>query len=227
MLAILGAIGLMRADALSLPGGTRGGVRKTSDIGMKILRYQAGASVGATNTALDSLIASTSSGGVFVLSYTTADSLFNSVFERAISKFEASRVCGGAALACAQLVSGDGAQQDELCKRRGIDAFPTIQIWQRGELAATVSAFDLEPTLVSLGLRSADRSSWKDAAKGANNGGAGLPSATAVDDIDFTGGAGEGGRPLDMGKRGDRGTTQDYFPFGQTDKPSDQIGDAK
>jgi len=58
-------------------------------------------------------------------------------------------------------------------------------------------------------------------------GGTGLPSATAVDEIDFTGGGGEGGRPIDMGKRNNKGTTQDYFPFGETDKPGDAIGDDK
>lgn len=48
-----------------------------------------------------------------------------------------------------------------------------------------------------------------------------------MDEIDFTGGVGEGGRPIDTGRRKDRGTTQDFFPFGQTDKPGDEIGDGK
>ena len=30
-----------------------------------------------------------------------------------------------------------------------------------------------------------------------------------------------------MGRRGDRGITQDYFAFGDTDKPGDEMGDAK
>ncbi|EOD20187.1 hypothetical protein EMIHUDRAFT_467388 [Emiliania huxleyi CCMP1516] len=216
LLAVAGALALR--PGVHVCRSSRGG-----DVSMKILRHQAGASADSTSAALDRLCGAPS--GVFVLSYTEAGALSNSLLERVVADFEASELYGGPALACAQIVRDGGGPQDALCDQRGVTVFPTTEVWQKGALVATVGAFELEATLRGLGLRTAATSTWSNAAKGSDA--KGLPSATAVDDIDFTGGGGEGGRPIDMGRRGDRGITQDYFPFGDTDKPGDEMGDAK
>jgi len=116
-----------------LPAGTRRATTAT----MKILRYQAGASVEATETAIQGLIGSPGEG-VFVLSFTEEGSLSNSVFDRTIGKYEASQMHGGPALACVQIVHGDGAQQDQLCELRGIRTFPHVEVWRLGKIVATV-----------------------------------------------------------------------------------------
>ena len=147
---------LLLAGALALRPGvhvcrsSRGG-----DVSMKILRHQAGASADSMSAALDRLCGAPS--GVFVLSYTEAGALSNSLLERVVADFEASELYGGPALACAQIVRDGGGPQDALCDQRGVTAFPTTEVWQKGSLIATVGAFELEATLRGLGLRTARR----------------------------------------------------------------------
>lgn len=93
----------------------------------------------ATDKALQGLIETTAAGGVLVLSFTEPDALSNTVLERTIGKHEASQMYGGPALACAQIVRGDGAQQDQLCAVRGISEIPTTEIWRAGKLQVKVS----------------------------------------------------------------------------------------
>ena len=111
-----------------------------------------------------------------------------------------------------------------LCAERGIRSLPTTQVWQGGKLVREVSSSNLEAELLALGARCAAGS----AASGTEryrdrNVGSGLPSADAVDDIDFTGGiAGAGGTNLDRFKGRDRGTTRSYLPD-LVDKPGDDL----
>lgn len=111
-----------------------------------------------------------------------------------------------------------------LCAERGIRSLPTTQVWQGGELVREVSSSNLEAEIVQLGACCAAGS----AATGTEryrdrNVGSGLPSADAVDDIDFTGGiAGAGGTALDRFKGRDRGTTRSYLPD-LVDKPGDDL----
>jgi hypothetical protein len=123
---------------------------------------------GATDKALQGLIETTVQGGVLVLSFTEAGALSNPVLERTIGKYAASQLYGGPALACAQIVRGNGAQQDALCATRGTTEIPTTEIWRAGKLEARVSAFDLESALVRLGLRSAETSTGKNIARDSN-----------------------------------------------------------
>ena len=101
---------------------------------------------------------------------------------------------------------------------------PCTQVWVGGALIKEVSSSNLEAELLALGAKCAAGS----AATGTEryrdrNVGTGLPSADAVDDIDFTGGiAGAGGTTLDRFKGRDRGTTRSYLPD-LVDKPGDDL----
>ena len=116
-----------------------------------------------------------------------------------------------------------------LISARGIEALPSTQIWRRGVLEEEVSSAGLEEALVKRGARSvagAKRGDEKLRDRFSEAGdGKGLPSATAVDDIDFTGGqAGYGGTSFrtrfnDVGK-----TTGGYLPS-RVDKPGDLMGE--
>ena len=83
---------------------------------------------------------------------------------------------------------------------------------------------DLDQALTSLGARSAaNKLNKPNRDLGAN----GMPSATAVDDIDFTGGGGQSGRPGFIPQSDDRGrTTGDFLPD-LVDKPGDDMDDKK
>lgn len=111
-----------------------------------------------------------------------------------------------------------------LCAERGIRSLPTTQVWQGGKLLREVSSFNLEAELLALGAKcvagnaATGTEQYRD-----RNVGTGLPSADAVDDIDFTGGvAGAGGTALDRFKGRDRGTTRSYLPD-LVDKPGDDL----
>lgn len=112
----------------------------------------------------------------------------------------------------------------KLCAERGIRSLPCTQVWVGGALIKEVSSSNLEAELLALGAKCAAGS----AATGTEryrdrNVGTGLPSADAVDDIDFTGGiAGAGGTNLDRFKGRDRGTTRSYLPD-LVDKPGDDL----
>ena len=210
---------------------------------MKILRWQPGASAAATQAALQGLIESgRTTAAVFVLHFTEGDVMSNSVVERTIERYEASHMYDGPPLACAQIVRlGDGGPQDDVCSALSIASFPTTQVWRRGDLVEETSAYELETLLLSLGLRSAQnranlatredaRAIPADDAKQRGRG-SGLPDADAVDEIDFTGGGGYGGRPdqkkQQYGGWKDRGTTADFFPFDPDEKPGDQMGNGR
>jgi hypothetical protein len=143
-------------------------------------------------------------------------SLSGTAVARVASEYGASKLYGGAPLVVLQ-IDNDLPGMDVVCAQRGIVNFPTIQIW-RGGVCEEVSGADLEARLLSYGV--ASRAKRFEGISGTatfeSDVGSGLPSATAVDEIDFTGGA--GGRALGTqkdGRRGlprDRGTTRDYFP---------------
>ena len=118
-----------------------------------------------------------------------------------------------------------------LFQERGIETLPTTQLWRAGELLQEIGSMSLEGALVQLGAkpvtgRGARFATGNERLKDQrfSDKGNGLPSATAVDDIDFTGGkAGYGGTAFNT-KWNDRGkTTGDYLPD-LRDKPGDNMG---
>lgn len=118
-----------------------------------------------------------------------------------------------------------------ICAERGVTEFPTIEVWSAGE-CAVVAAADLESKLTSLGVAAAgkavDTTNFGGTATFETDQGTGKPSATAVDEIDFS-----GGRALGTTKGGKRGVpnsgakgTRDFFPgLGLDEKPGDNMGD--
>ena len=78
---------------------------------------------------------------------------------------------------------------DVICAQRRISAFPTTQIWRDG-VCEEVAAAELERRLLSYGVASQAKrfDSIGGTATFETDLGTGLPSATAVDEIDFTGG---------------------------------------
>ena len=144
------------------------------------------------------------------------------VFERTADKYAASQMHGGAPCVYVQMTRGDGGAQDAVCAARGIKAFPTTELWQGGARAAVVSAFELEDALLELGAQCAGGENARKRRRAADKG-KGLPNANAVDEIDFTGGAGEGGRPINREWKGKRGITSDYFGMND-DKPEPPKG---
>mmetsp|Transcript_73366 Transcript_73366/g.122577 ORF Transcript_73366/g.122577 Transcript_73366/m.122577 type:complete len:374 (-) Transcript_73366:229-1350(-) len=125
------------------------------------------------------------------------------------------------------LTDADATAQ-KVFAERSITSLPTTQIWQHGKLVKEVSSMMLESTLAELGARPVTGSATS-FAKGTErlrdrDRGSGLPSATAVDDIDFTGGkAGYGGTSFNT-KFNDKGKTTRKFLPGLTDLPGDNMG---
>lgn len=121
-----------------------------------------------------------------------------------------------------------GLAAQKLFKERGVEVLPTTQIWRHAQLLKVVSSMSLEQSLVDLGARPSTGTGARYATGNERlrdlDQGTGLPSATAVDDIDFTGGkAGYGGTAFNTNFN-DRGkTTGDYFPD-LRDKPGDETG---
>ncbi|KAL3933807.1 MAG: hypothetical protein SGPRY_000120 [Prymnesium sp.] len=116
----------------------------------------------------------------------------------------------------------------KLFAEREILSLPKTQIWRDKALVKEVGSMTLEAALVELGARPVTglgsnvrtgNERLRDREQGT-----GMPSATAVDDIDFTGGkAGYGGTAFNT-KFNDRGkTTGDYLPD-LRDKPGDDMG---
>jgi len=179
------------------------------------------------------------SSGVVVVHFTSSDNfLSNNLVSRCADAFSASMLYGGPACSVIELeMPAVGTTQLEDAKvRAGITELPTTQVWSQGTLfRESVAAADLEAVLGKLGARSSRSSQGFQPPSSDYNSGSGAPSATAVDDIDFTGGAGNTGRPnLDWGLRAkgksDAGrTTADRFPdwFGGVDKPGDGMRDGE
>lgn len=159
-------------------------------------------------------------------SWTGQTTLSGAMVERVANEFSSSQLYGGAPLIVLQ-IDADEAPGDVICAQRGVASFPTLQIWSAG-LCEEVVAGDLEQKLLSLGV--ASRTKKIDTSIGTatfeSDLGTGKPSATAVDEIDFT-----GGRALGTTRGGQRGipkqsrTTRDFFPgLGLDEKPGDNMG---
>ena len=161
--------------------------------------------------------------------------LSNDVVARTAADYASSMLYGGPSCSIIELKLPEAnvpsyAQALELCSERGVTELPCAMVWSKGSLVKQVPPAELEGVLLQLGARSP---SSKFNSGNRDFGKSGLPSATAVDDIDFTGGAGNKGRPnLDWGLnakgKSDAGrTTADRFPswFGGVDKPGDGMRD--
>ena len=157
-----------------------------------------------TATQVEELLAS-SGDAIIVLHFSESSQMLgNALVERVATEYSASKLYGGVPVA-AVLVRADTAVGAPIAEARGVSRYPTTQIWQKGSMRKVNAAADLEGALLALGVRSA--SNRFNRASGDMALGSGLPSGTAVDDIDFTGGA--GGGPI-IGSGPDRGTTRDY-----------------
>lgn len=157
-------------------------------------------------------------------------SLSHTVVERTAGQYATSTLYGGAPLAVVQ-VDADDPVTGAICTARGVSAFPTIQVWSGGD-AVEVAAADLDAKLSSLGCAksagSFDTTNFGGTATFESDKGTGKPSATAVDEIDFS-----GGRALGSTRDGKRGipnsgarSTRDFFPGrGLDEKPGDNMND--
>jgi hypothetical protein len=165
--------------------------------------------------------------GIVALHFTERrHAVSNALVERAASTYGASVLYGGVACSVVEVVMPEDpsspayAEALSSCEQRGVGPLPCAQIWSKGELVvASCVPAELEAALVNLGASSATQRGNK---PNRDFGASGRPSATAVDDIDFTGGAGNRGRPT-FGERDDRGrTTGDFLPD-LIDKPGDDM----
>ena len=162
---------------------------------------------------VDALLAAPGDG-IVVLHFSTSSAVLgNALVERVASNFAASKLYGGVSAAVVTILT-DTPAGCEIAALRGVTEFPRTQVHQKGQFR-TLSRRDnldaaLGAALLALGARSPDNK--RNRARGSSALGTGLPSATAVDDVDFTGGA--GGSPM-LGSGPDRGTTRDYFPTTQ------------
>ena len=159
-----------------------------------------------------------------------AFSLSASLVDRTISAYSTSQLYGGAPLLALQ-IDTDKPGMAAICSEREVSTFPTIQVWHKGSTCDEVAAADLEQKLVSLGVAKSsakfDSNNFGGTATFESDIGTGKPSATAVDEIDFT-----GGRALGSTKDGKRGvpnsgarSTRDFFPgLGLDEKPGDNMG---
>lgn len=162
--------------------------------------------------------------------------LSGAIVERVANEYSTSQLYGGAPLVVLQ-IDADMPEGQLICAQRQILSFPTLQVWHSG-LCEEVIPGELEQKLRSLGVASKGKASPLESTTGTATfesdytAGTGLPSATAVDEIDFT-----GGRPLATNRDGTRGmrnrmrpdgqpgTTRDFFPGPQEGKPGDNMND--
>ena len=154
-------------------------------------------------------------------------SLSGAIVARVAETYSMSNLYGGAPL-CVLQIDADVPGMDLICAQRGIMDFPVLQVWQRG-MCEEVVAGDLEAKLLSLGVASQSKKfdgRITGTATFETDLGTGKPSATAVDEIDFT-----GGRALGTTRGGQRGVpnsgakgTWDFFPGRNLDeKPGDNM----
>ena len=148
-----------------------------------------------SETQLDHLLKQAqTTNAVVALHFTqTQHQISNAIFRKAAQEFEMSQFKNGAT--CAFIII-DADEQPEVCRNRGVQIFPSTQLWCQGLQRPLDNVYELEKRMLALGARNR---------KGEGSIAQSGPSATAVDEIDFTGGA-----PLD--KRVDRGTTRRFFP---------------
>ena len=138
--------------------------------------------------------------GVVCLSFTSREhGLPNALVERCATQFSSSMLYGGPSCSIIEIMLPDvGSPLFSSAAERleqigaGDAARPVVFLYQKGELLRNCPPSDLQATLVALGVRWAG---GKDNEADRNFGASGQPSATAVDEIDFTGGAGNTGRP--------------------------------
>ena len=160
-------------------------------------------------------------------SWSPQTTLSGTLVERVANEYSSSQLYGGAPLVVLQ-IDADMSPGDVICSQRGIVSFPRVEIWAAG-LCEEVVAGDLEQKILALGV--ASRTKKMDTTIGTasfeSSMGTGLPSADAVDEIDFT-----GGRALGTTKDGKRGIpnsgvrgTNRFFPGADLgEKPGDNMG---
>ena len=180
---------------------------------------------------VSSLLEETGSGSSVVVLYfcqSPSFSLSHAVVERAAAAYTTSQLYGGAPLVVLQIDTDANADMASVCEERSISVFPTIQVWNGGVCAEVVAA-ELEAKLLALGVAgkgTARPDNVVGTATFETDLGTGKPSATAVDEIDFT-----GGRALGTTKDGKRGipnsgarSTRDFFPgLGLDEKVGDDM----
>lgn len=186
----------------------------------------------ADASSVDALVAQTRGSTAVVLLHfceSPAFSLTAAVVQKTADKYHLSQLYGGAALVGLQ-IDVDNPAMASIATQYAITAFPTLQVWQGGECTEVVAA-ELEATLVGMGVKSSekkfDSTNFGGTATFESDLGTGKPSATAVDEIDFT-----GGRALGTSRSGKRGvpnsgakSTRDFFPgLGLDEKPGDNMG---
>lgn len=225
---VLPATGLMAATR---PAGVvwLGGYRmsaRVSATSMNLLRQP------GERAAIESMLAQAKDASGIVTLYFTSREYFLStgLVERTAKEYASSMLYGGPSCAVIELSLPESNEAYELamdaCRQVGVTEVPCAMVWSKGELMSKVAPADLEGVLLQLGARSASKKTNERKRDFGSKGGI---SGTAVDEIDFTGGAGNKGRPnLDWGLnqkgKSDAGrTTADRFPswFGGTDKPGD------
>lgn len=178
---------------------------------------------------LDSLISQAEAASGIVAIAVTAPEHFlsNVLIERAASEYGMSMLYGGptcSVIECMLPADSSAAAVALLSGRLNQEiALPLVATYSQGALSQVVLPATLQETLAALGAKSA---STKAAPPGGGEGSSsGKNWATAVDDIDFTGGAGNAGRPGWVPEFKDAGrTTGKYAPgWNMGDKAGDYI----
>lgn len=168
-------------------------------------------------------------GGIIALHVTQPQHfLSNNLVARSAATFASSMLYGGPTCSVIELSiedgDPDGADALEMCQEKGLtNPLPCVMLFSSDRPVQQCAPAELDETLTALGARSAaNKSNQPSRDFGASTG---MPSATAVDDIDFTGGGGQTGRPNFIPKFNDQGrTTGDYLPD-LVDKPGDALND--
>ena len=157
--------------------------------------------VDASAESIDSMLGQAGAAqGVVALHFTSREhGLSNALVERCATQFASSMLYGGPSCSIIELMLPDvgsplfGSAAERLDQvGAGDEARPVVFVYQKGELLRSCPPSELQGTLVALGVRWAG---GKDNQADRDFGTSGQPSATAVDEIDFTGGAGNTGRP--------------------------------
>lgn len=155
--------------------------------------------------------------------------LSNNLVARSAETFATSMLYGGPTCSVIELMIDDGAEGDdalELCAEKGLtQQLPCVMLFSSTLPVQLCNPAELDEALSKLGARSAaNKANQADRDFGSSTGG--MPSATAVDDIDFTGGSGQTGRPGFIPNRSDAGRTTGGLTGSDrlVDKPGDDMG---
>lgn len=203
---------------------SRGGALRSGAPAMSLLKAE------ATAASVENFLsqAEAAQGIVCVAVTEPTHFLASNLLASAATSYASSMLYGGPScsiIECSR--AGPDAEVDALLAERlnlsgGIE-LPLCAVYAKASLAKVVAPAKLEETLLALGARSATK---KDNLASRDFGAApgGGPSATAVDEIDFTGGAGNAGRPNFVPKFNDAGrTTRGYFPGSFEENAGDYI----